>query len=127
MLRPLLAACALTAALAGTAFAQDTIKRTPLQKFDVPEGSYQTIVGVAEIVPEAMIGRHTHPGLETGYVLSGTITLMVEGEAPRVLNPGDSYLIPAGVPHDGESGAEGCKVVATYVVEKDKPLATPAP
>ncbi len=42
-------------------------------------------------------------------------------------HPGDSYLVPAGAVHDGKSGPNGAKVIATYVVEKGKPLATPAP
>ena len=39
-----------------------TIKRTPLQKFDVPGMNYETVVGIAEIVPNVNAGRHTHPG-----------------------------------------------------------------
>ena len=39
-----------------------TIKRTPLQKFDVPGTNFETVIGMAEIVPNVNIGRHTHPG-----------------------------------------------------------------
>ena len=66
------------------------IKRTPLQKFDVPGTSYETVIGMAEIVPNVNIGRHTHPGLESGYVLEGDMVLTVQGQPDKTLRPGDS-------------------------------------
>jgi quercetin dioxygenase-like cupin family protein len=104
-----------------------TIKRTPLQKFDVPGTGYETVIGIAEIVPNVMIGRHTHPGPESGYVLEGEMVLMIQGQPDKPLKAGQSYQIPAGAVHDGKSGPQGAKVIATYVVEKGKPLASPAP
>jgi quercetin dioxygenase-like cupin family protein len=104
-----------------------TIKRTVLQKFDVPGTQNETVIGIAEVVANAMIGRHTHFGVEGGYVLEGEMVLMVAGAPDKTLKAGDSYSIPAGVAHDGKSGPNGAKVIATYVVEKGKPLATPAP
>jgi len=77
-----------------------------LQKFDVPGTNYETVIGIAEIVPNVNVGRHTHPGPESGYVLEGDFTLLVEGQPPP--------------------GVKGAKVIATYVVEKGKPLASPA-
>ena len=47
-----------------------SIKRTPLQTFDVPGTSFQTI-GLVEIVPNVNIGRHAHPGPESGYISDG--------------------------------------------------------
>ena len=103
------------------------IKRTPLQKFDVPGTSYETVIGMAEIVPNVNIGRHTHPGLESGYVLEGDMVLTVQGQPDKTLRTGESYQIPSGAVHDARSGPKGARVIATYVVEKGKPLATPAP
>lgn len=103
------------------------IKRIPLQKFDVPGTPYETIIGIAEVVPNVLIGRHTHFGVEAGYVLEGEATLMVSGQPDKLIKAGDSYQIPAGVPHDAKSGPKGAKIIASYVVEKGKPLATPAP
>ena len=103
------------------------IKRTPLQKFDVPGTGYETVIGMAEIVPNVNIGRHTHPGLESGYVLEGDMVLIVQGQPDKTLHTGESYQIPSGVVHDARSGPKGARVIATYVVEKGKPLATPAP
>ena len=103
------------------------IKRTPLQKFDVPGTNYETVIGMAEIVPNVNIGRHTHPGPESGFMLEGDMTLLVEGQPPLPLKTGESYKIPPGAVHDAKTGEKGAKVIATYVVEKGKPLATPAP
>jgi len=103
------------------------IKRTPLQKFDVPGTNYETVIGIAEIVANVNIGRHTHPGPESGYMLDGDMTLLVEGQQPLVVKTGDSYKVPPGAVHDAKTGEKGAKVIATYVVEKGKPLASPAP
>jgi quercetin dioxygenase-like cupin family protein len=84
------------------------------------------VIGIAEIVPNVLIGRHTHPGPESGYVLDGEMTLLIDGQAPLELKAGQSYKIPPGAIHDAKTGAKGAKVIATYVVEKGKPLATPA-
>ena len=103
-----------------------TIKRTPLQRFDVPGTAYETVIGIAEIAPNASIGRHTHPGPESGYVLEGGFELLIEGEPPRLLKAGESYKVPPGIIHDAKTGAEGAKVIATYVVEKGQPLTSAA-
>jgi len=102
------------------------IKRIPLQKFDVPGTSSETMVGIAEIAPNVLIGRHTHPGPESGYLLEGDMVLMVDGQPPKPLKAGESYQIPSGAIHDAKSGAGGAKVLAVYVVQKGQPLASPA-
>jgi quercetin dioxygenase-like cupin family protein len=115
-------------AFAGAAIAQQGgIKRTPLQKIEFPEG-YNTVTGIAEIPAGATAGRHTHPGIETGYVLEGEADLVIEGKPDLHLKAGDSYAIPAGVVHDAKvHGDKPLKVLGIYVVDKTKPLATPAP
>ena len=119
------AAHAQTAPPAATAGASN-IKRTILQKFDVPGTNNETVIGIAEIVGNALIGRHTHFGVEGGYLLEGEMVLMIAGQPDKPLKAGESYSIPAGAAHDGKSGPNGAKVIATYVVEKGKPLATPS-
>ena len=123
-------------AISGAAVAQQlpaatqqttTIKRTPLQKFDVPGTNYETVVGIAEIVPNVNIGRHTHPGPESGYMLEGEMVLFIDGQPEKTVKVGESYQVPSGAVHDARSGPQGTKVIATYVVEKGKPLASPAP
>ena len=103
------------------------IKRTALQKVDVPGTTYEVITGIAEIVPNMNIGRHTHPGAETGYIMQGELTLLVDGQPPLALKQGDSYKVPPGAIHDARTGDSPAKVLAVYIVEKGKPLATPSP
>ncbi|MGO4715120.1 cupin domain-containing protein [Bradyrhizobium sp. 2TAF24] len=121
---------AVVAALAMTGLAvaqQGGIKRTPLQKVEFPDG-YNTVTGIAEIQPGGTAGRHTHPGIETGYILEGEADLIIDGQPDKHLKAGDSYAIPAGVVHDAKvHGDKSLKVLGIYVVDKTKPLATPAP
>jgi quercetin dioxygenase-like cupin family protein len=129
MVKKVLVALSLVALLgASAAWAQQSgIKRTPLQKIEFPDG-YVTVTGIAEIPPGGTAGRHTHPGIETGYILEGESDLIVEGKPDQHLKAGDSYAIPAGVVHDAKvHGDKGLKVLGIYVVDKTKPLASPAP
>jgi quercetin dioxygenase-like cupin family protein len=72
------------------------IKRIPLQK-------YETVVGIAEIAPNVLIGRHTHPGPESGYLLEGEFVLMIDGQPPKPLKAGESYQVPSGAIHDAKA------------------------
>ena len=112
-------------AFAGPAAAQG-IKRTPLQDIKYPSGHHIVTV-IAEIAPNQLAGRHTHPGVDTGYVIEGEATLIMEGQPDKVLKAGDSYAVPAGVPHDVKTGDKPFKIMAVYVVEEGKPVATAAP
>ena len=98
--------------------------RTILQTHDLSAQGRAAMVARVDFQPGAEIGRHTHPGEELGYVLEGTLTLEVEGKPPVTLKAGDSYFIEAGRVHGGRNGATPGKVLATYIVEKGKPLAT---
>jgi quercetin dioxygenase-like cupin family protein len=115
-------------AFVGAAIAQQgAIKRTPLQKTEFPDG-YNTVTGIAEIPVGGTAGRHTHPGIETGYILEGEADLLIEGKPDQHLKAGDSYSIPAGAIHDAKvHGDKPLKVLGVYVVDKTKPLASPAP
>lgn len=117
-------------ALSGAALAQDAssgIKRTPLQALDFPDG-YKTVIGIAEVSPGVQSGAHSHPGIETGYILEGELILAIDGQPEITLEAGDLYAIPANAFADNVRavGDKPTKVIATYVVERDKPLATPA-
>ena len=115
-------------ACAGVALAQQTgIKRTPLQKGEFPDG-YVTVAAMAEVPAGGSPGRHTHPGLEIGYILEGEADLLVDGQPAQHLKPGDSYQIAAGTVHDAKvSGDKALKFIGIYVVDKTRPLASPAP
>lgn len=106
--------------------ATQTIKRTVLQKSDVPGTNYETVFGIAEIAPNADFASHTHSGTESGYLIEGSITHIVKGQPVREAKAGDSVLIPAGVPHSGRAGPNGARILSAWVVEKGKPLASPA-
>jgi quercetin dioxygenase-like cupin family protein len=102
------------------------IRRTELQRFDVPGSPYEAVIGLIEVPPGLSIGRHAHPGIESGYMLDGEATLALDGEPDRLLKAGDAYRIPYGAVHDVRSGPGGARSVAVFVVEKEKPLASPA-
>ncbi len=108
--------------------AQDgEIKRMIMQRIDVPNTHYECISGMAELPPGMSIGRHTHSGVEVGYITEGSLELVIEGDEPMQLVAGDSYSIPAGKIHDARSiGVTTAVAMATWVVEKGKPLSQPA-
>jgi quercetin dioxygenase-like cupin family protein len=105
----------------------DPIKRTVVQKAEFPGSTMSTLLVMIEVVPNGVAARHTHPGVETGYVIDGSMELTIGSQPPATVKQGDTYLIPATVPHIVKAGPGGVKLVATFVVEKDKPLASPAP
>jgi quercetin dioxygenase-like cupin family protein len=101
------------------------IKRTILQKFDVPGSSYETVIAVVEIASNGVVPKHTHFGIDSGVLESGELFLTVEGKAEQAVKPGDSWQVPPNTVHWGKAGPNGAKIINTYVVEKGKPLATP--
>ena len=101
--------------------------RKILQKTEYPGDKYVCVLVEVEVDPKALIARHTHPGVESSYFASGGGTLSVKGQPDRVLKAGEGFQIPPEVPHSLRNGDAKSKVVATYIVEKDKPLASPAP
>ena len=114
--------------LTGSVLAQQpAFKRTVLQQSDISSPGREVVQAVADFEPRATPGRHTHPGEEIGYVLEGTFLIEQDGKAPVTLKAGGTFLIPAGTVHNAtNTGAAGGKILATYIVEKGKPLATPA-
>jgi quercetin dioxygenase-like cupin family protein len=125
--KALIAAAIAASVIAVSALAQQAgIKRTPLQKVDFPQG-YTVVFGMAEIAPGICAGRHVHPGVEVGYVMEGSAVFKTDGQPDRAVKAGDSFQSVPGVPHDGCATGQGLKVISAYVVEKGKPLASPAP
>lgn len=108
---------------------QSGIQRVILQRADIAQSQapLEAVMGTAEIQSGSTAGRHTHPGMEMGYVLAGEISFEIEGEVPRALKAGDSYVIATGKVHDAKAiGPTAAKVLAVYLIEKGKPLATAA-
>ena len=104
---------------------QTGIKRTDLQRHDLGAIGREVIQTRVEIAPGASFGKHTHPGEEVIYMLEGTLEYEVAGRPAVRLSAGEVLFIPAGTVHAARNpgrttGAE----LATYVVEKGKPLLT---
>ena len=103
------------------------IQRTIVERSDVSVPGREAVIAHVEIAPGAAAGRHTHPGEEISYVEEGTGELLIDGKPARALKAGDGLVVPAGAVHDARNtGTQPLKVVAIYLVEKGKPMATPA-
>lgn len=117
---------AVLALAAGSAVAQG-LTRTIVGRSDVSIPNREAVVARVEVPPGASAGRHTHPGDEISYVAEGEAQLLVDGQPPRTVKAGESFVVPAGVVHDAHNaGSTPTKLIGVYVVEKGKPLATPA-
>jgi quercetin dioxygenase-like cupin family protein len=104
---------------------QPGIKRTDLQRHDLSVPGREVIQVVVEIAPGVTAPKHTHPGEEIIYVLEGSLEYEVEGKPPVTLNVGDVLFIPAGTVHSATNvGTGNGAELATYIVEKGKPLLT---
>ena len=104
------------------------LKRTIVHTQDVSVPGREAVIAHVEIAPGAAAGRHTHPGEEISYIMEGEGELLIEGQPARKVKTGDGFVVPAGLKHDAHNtGTQILKVVAVYLVEKGKPLATPAP
>jgi quercetin dioxygenase-like cupin family protein len=80
---------------------------------------------IVEVLPGMTSPRHTHPGEEIIYVLEGSLEYQIEGKPPVTLKAGDVLFIPAGTIHAAKNAGSGtASELATYVVEKGKPLLT---
>lgn len=102
-------------------------KRVELQRHDLPMKDREAITARGEFQPGAVVPRHSHPGEEIGYVVEGELTLEIDGKPAQKLKAGEAFFIPAGTVHSAKNaGKAGAAVVSTYLVEKGKPLATPA-
>ncbi len=128
IMRPLIA---FTLVAAGSAMAAtpsfEGVTRTDLQRHNLSIAGRETIQARIDLAPGAVAPWHRHPGEEIIYIIEGTLEYQLEGQAPQTLTEGDVLFVPAGIAHKARnrgtvSGAE----LATYIVEKGKPLLVPA-
>ena len=116
---------ALAGIIAAVSAQQPGFKRTVIQQSDLSTPGREVVQAIAEFQAGATVGRHTHPGEEVGYVLEGTIVLEQEGKPAVTLGPGKTFLIPPSTVHNATNkGTTVARVLATYIVEKGKPVAT---
>ena len=99
------------------------VKRTDLQRHDLSAPGREAIQVRVDLAPGVAFGKHTHPGEEIIYVLEGALEYEVEGKPPVTLKAGDVLFIPAGTAHSAKNvGSGNAAELATYIVEKGKPL-----
>ncbi|MFI0844555.1 cupin domain-containing protein [Mesorhizobium sp. IMUNJ 23232] len=109
------------------ALAQDGIKRTDLQRHELSIAGREVVQVRVDIAPGVLAPKHSHPGEEIVYVLEGSLEYEIEGQQPITLKPGEVLFIPAGAIHSAKNvGTGNAAELATYIVEKGKPLVVPA-
>jgi quercetin dioxygenase-like cupin family protein len=100
-------------------------RRTDLQQHDLSVPGHEAVQVRVDLYPGYISPRHTHPGEEIIYVLEGTIEYEVDGSPSVTLKAGDVLFVPAGRIHTAKNvGTVNAAELATYVVEKGKPLLT---
>jgi len=100
-------------------------KRTDLQRHDLSAPGREVVQVRVDFDPGYVSPRHTHPGEEIIYVLEGTLEYQIEGQPTATVKPGDVLFVPAGKIHSAKNvGSGNGAELATYVVEKGKPLIT---
>jgi quercetin dioxygenase-like cupin family protein len=98
-------------------------RRIDLQRHDLSVPGREVVQVIVELEPGTTAPRHSHPGEEIIYVLEGTWEYTLDGKPPVVLKAGDVLFIPAGLIHSARNVGTGRGAeLATYIVEKGKPL-----
>ena len=106
----------------------NAVHRLVLQDQPFPSPIYHSVTVKTSVDQGGTVLPHTHPGVEMSYLLEGRGILKVAGQPDRTLSAGESFSIPAATVHSFSNTGQGVvTILTTYVVEKDKPLATPVP
>jgi quercetin dioxygenase-like cupin family protein len=99
------------------------LTRTDLQQHDLSVPGREVIQNRVDIAPEAPHIRHWHPGEEIIYVLEGTLEYEIDGQSPTRVSAGEALMVPAEAVHAVRNvGDDNATELATYVVEKGRPL-----
>jgi quercetin dioxygenase-like cupin family protein len=102
---------------------QPGIKRTDLQRHDLSIPGREVVQVRVDFAPGVAFGKHSHPGEEIAYVLEGSLEYQLENKPPVTLKADDALFIPAGTIHSAKNVGKGNGAeLATYIVEKGKPL-----
>jgi len=102
---------------------QPGIRRVDLQRHDLGVPGREVVQVRVEFDPGSVFPRHRHPGEEIIYILEGALEYQIEGKPAAVYKAGDALMIPAGTIHSVRNlGRDRAAELATYVVEKGKPL-----
>ena len=101
------------------------LKRTELQHEASSIPGRDIVQVLTEIPVGVESGWHTHPGEEVGYIVAGTVEMRIEGQPTLTLLAGDPFLMPPGTPHNARDlGPDTGRMLSTYLVAHDEPLAT---
>ena len=104
---------------------QPGVKRTDLQQHDLSIPGREVVQVRVDIGPGVLAPNHSHPGEEIVYVIEGLLEYQLEGKSPVTLKAGEVLFIPAGTIHSAKNvGSVNAAELATYIVEKGKPLVT---
>ena len=99
------------------------IKRTNLLRNDLSAAGREVIQVLVEFAPGVSAARHSHPGEEFIYVTEGAIEYTLDGKPPLTVKAGEVLFVPYGTPHSAKNvGSVKAVELATYIVEKGKPL-----
>ena len=102
---------------------QPGIKRTDLVQHDLSVPGREVVQVRVDFAPGVAFPPHSHPGDEIAYVVEGVLEYRLEGRPPVTLKAGGVLFIPAGTIHAAKNvGSDNAAELATYVVEKGKPL-----
>jgi quercetin dioxygenase-like cupin family protein len=114
-------------AVATHAYAQVGLERKIVLQQDAGIPGYETVLAEVSIAVGGREGRHWHSGTLVGYILEGELTLELEGKPTKTVKAGEAVLIEPLQVHEGlNKGSVPIKALVTFVVEKGKPLTTPA-
>lgn len=101
------------------------LKRTELQRSASSIPGREIVQVLTEIPAGVESGWHMHPGEEVGYIVAGTVRMEIQGRPTVTLHAGDPFLMPPRTPHNAlDLGPDTGRMLSTYIVEVDEPLAT---
>jgi quercetin dioxygenase-like cupin family protein len=101
------------------------LKRTEIQRGASSTPDREIVQELTEISAGVESGWHIHPGEEVGYILAGTVEMLIQGRPTLTLRTGDGFVMPSRMPHNAIAvGNETVKVLSTYIVEVGQPLST---
>ena len=104
---------------------QPGVTRTDLLRHDLGVSGREVVQVRVDFSPGVAFPPHSHPGEEFAYVIEGLLEYQLEGKPPVTLKAGEVLFIPAGTIHTAKNvGSGNAAELATYIVEKGKPLVT---
>jgi quercetin dioxygenase-like cupin family protein len=99
------------------------VTRTDLQRHDLSAPGREVVQVRVDFAPGVAVPRHSHPGEEIVYAIEGAMEYRLDGKPPVTLKAGEVLFIPAGSIHAVKNvGSDPAAELATYIVEKGKPL-----